>query len=111
MFAFTILLKFKPNTDLDEMSKACNELLSIILSEKIPGLKSANCYKNTAYGDTRPEWDYVYMALWDNKEAWENSLSDKVNGPDAKRQREHKDLYDKLGSAVEKIIRFGSSIE
>ena len=111
MFAFTILLEFKPNIDLDEMSKVCNELLSIILGEKIPGLKSANWYKNMACGDTAPEWDYVYMALWDNKEAWENSLSDKVNGPDAKRRREHKDLYDKLDSAVEKIIRFGASIE
>ena len=111
MFAFTILLKFKSNIGLDETSQLCNELMSIISCEKIPGLKSANLYKNVACGDNAPEWDYVYMALWDSKEAWENSLSDKVNGPDAKREREHKDLYDKLGSAIEKIIRFGAPIE
>ena len=111
MFAFNAMLKFKPDVDIDEISQLCNEFVAMVLCEKIPGLKSASIYKNLACGDNAPEWDYVYVALWDNKEAWENSLSDKVNGPDAKMAREHKELYDKLGSAIEKIIRYVTPIE
>jgi hypothetical protein len=41
---------------------------------KIPGLRFNAFYKYSSAGDKPPEWDYVYVEVWDSKEAHDKAM-------------------------------------
>ena len=86
MYIYEFRYKLKPNTDVDELSRMFDELV-IPICREIPGFVSATTYKySSASGNNSPEWDYLYIEAWENKEAYEKAGREKLIGmePDTK---------------------------
>ena len=81
---FEFQFKLKPNVCENEMLNLFNEAALPIL-RKIPGLISVYVIKYTATGLSggTPEWDYVWIEVWESDEAHRKAWSDKYMGEDS----------------------------
>jgi quinol monooxygenase YgiN len=102
MFIYTLLYKCKPDTDANEINRLYNEL-AIPIMMKLPGCISANIHKYLVWNDNISDWEYVYVELWENKEAYDMTFIDKHV------QVGKTGVYDKFFSIVEKSFGFYST--
>ena len=68
MYIFEFQYKVRSQADVDEGTRLFKEL-AVPVFRKVPGLISVDIYKYSGAGNKLPEWDYVYVEVWESKEA------------------------------------------
>jgi len=94
MHIFELQYKLKPDADVDEGLRLFNELAAPVF-RKIPGLISVDVYKYEGVGDNTPEWDYVYIEVWESLEAHFNAMG-KYIGVDSESELAKTGYYDQV---------------
>lgn len=73
MYIFEMQYKLKPDADIDEGLRLYNEV-AVPIYRKIPGLRFTAHYKYSGTGGEPPEWDRVYLEVWESKEAHDKAI-------------------------------------
>ena len=98
MYIFEYQYKVRSQADVDEGTRLFKEL-AVPVFRKVPGLISVDIYKYSGVGDNPPEWDYVYVEVWESKEAHDNANKD-TGFRDSELARTG--YYDKIWPMIEK---------
>ena len=100
MYIFEFQHKLKSQADADEGIRLFKELAAPVF-RKVPGLISVDIYKYSGVGSNPPEWDYVYVEVWESKEAHANARGKYIGmGTDSELARTG--YYDKVMPMIEK---------
>ena len=100
MYIFEMQYKLKSDADVDEGRRLYNEVAAPI-HRKIPGLRFTAHYEYSGTGDKPPEWDYVYLEVWESKEAHDKAMG-KYIGRGTSGELAKKGYYEKVMPMVEK---------
>jgi quinol monooxygenase YgiN len=101
MWIFEAQFKLKPEADPAEMVKLFQQL-AVPIYRKIPGCISANIFKYTTDFNIPSQWDYVFVDVWESKEANEKAVSDGYIGLESNSELAKTGFYQKLGAMAEK---------
>jgi cobalamin biosynthesis Mg chelatase CobN len=100
MYVFELQYKVRSQADADEGIRLFKEL-AVPVFRCIPGLMSVDIYKYSKAGGNPPEWDYVYVEVWESKEAHANAMGRYIGvGTDSELARTG--YYDKIMPMIEK---------
>ena len=81
MYIYEMHYNLKPGTDTDELIRMFDEL-AVPVCRKIPGFLFCTIYQCSVRSeDKSPEWDYLYIEAWENKEVYDKAMKDKLIGP------------------------------
>ena len=97
MYISEFKYNLKPGVDINELKRLWEEM-GLPTYQKIPGLLYMTTLKYTEKGDhSAPEWDYVWLEVWKDKEALDNAhRNDLFSGAGA--------WYEKFLGMVEKLL-------
>ena len=73
MYIVELQYNVKPGADIDEGLRLYKEV-ALSIYRKTPGLRFNAIYKYESIGSESPEWDYVYLEVWESKEAHDKAL-------------------------------------
>ena len=105
MYTFTFLYKCKPGSDIGEIASWFGEM-AVPIYQTIPGVISIEGYKYLPMDNSEPEYDFIYVEVWDSKEAHDKAEADKIIGMSPDSQVAKTGLYDKMFSVIEKSFGF-----
>lgn len=100
MYIFELQYKLKPDADVGEGLRLYNDI-AVPIYRKIPGLRFNAFYKYSSAGDKPPEWDYVYVEVWDSKEAHDKAMG-KYIGLGTESELAKTGYYEKVMPMIEK---------
>ena len=103
MYIYEMRYNLKPGADINKLSSLFDELAAP-LCRKIPGFLFCNTYQCSRRSeDESPEWDYLYIEAWENKEAYDKAINDKLIGMDPDSEISKTGLPQKLLPMIDKL--------